>query len=55
MNTIDKSNLTINLGNVVAVQRKNKQDRSRKNTAPNRSVYAIGFPHRENLLAKEDR
>jgi hypothetical protein len=20
-----------------------------------RSVYAIGFPHRENLLAKEDR
>ena len=22
---------------------------------PNRSVYAISFPHRENLLAKEDR
>ena len=23
-------------------------------TTHNRSVYAIGFPHRENLLAKED-
>ena len=23
--------------------------------AANRSVYAIGFPHRENFLAKEDR
>ena len=22
---------------------------------PNRSVYVIGFPHRENFLAKEDR
>ena len=24
-------------------------------TAGNRSVYVIGFPHRENFLAKEDR
>jgi hypothetical protein len=24
-------------------------------TVANRSVYAIGFPHRENFLAKEDR
>ncbi len=24
-------------------------------TAHNRSVYAIGAPHRENFLAKEDR
>ena len=26
-----------------------------KGTNGNRSVYAIGFPHRENFLAKEDR
>jgi hypothetical protein len=26
-----------------------------KITFANRSVYAIGFPHRENLPAKEDR
>ena len=26
-----------------------------KKAAHNRSVYVIGFPHRENLLAKEDR
>ena len=27
---------------------------SLKTTMHNRSVYVIGFPHRENLLAKED-
>ena len=26
-----------------------------KNTTANRSVYVIGFPHRENFLAKEER
>jgi hypothetical protein len=26
-----------------------------KTTMHNRSVYVIGFPHRENLLAKEGR
>jgi len=26
-----------------------------KSTLPNRSVYVIAFPYRENLLAKEDR